>query len=265
MSENPALYTEYQREAEAIALRAGEYLRGVFGKVTAREKKPGDLVTDADLGSQDLIAEGLGRAFPDHAILGEERGLIAEAGNPFRWIVDPIDGTMNFAHGFPLWCVSIGLEHEGELVAGVILDPLQRRLWSASKNAGTFVDGERVHVSTATTLSSSLITTGIPADFGTGSDGERQVGLFRRFSTGTHSVRRTGSSALNLAFVAMGACEVFYSTHVNAWDVAAGVVLVREAGGIVTGLHGEPYLVDAPSILASNSLVHTEALARARD
>ncbi len=259
-----AAYVECQREAESIALRAGEYLRGVFGKVSSREKKPGDLVTDADLGSQELIVEGLNRAFLDHAILGEENGLIGDPGKPYRWIVDPIDGTMNFAHGFPLWCVSIGLEHEGELVVGVILDPIQRRLWSASKNAGTTVDGTRVRVSGAKLLSESLIATGIPADFGTGSDAARQIGLFSRFSSRTHSVRRTGSSALNLAFVSMGACEVFYSTYVNAWDVAAGVVLVREAGGIVTGLDGGPYNVDHPEILASNGLVHAEAVERAR-
>ena len=259
-----ASYVEYQREAETISLRAGEYLRGVFGKVTAREKQPGDLVTDADIGSQELIVEGLMKAFPDHAILGEENGLVADPNQPFRWIVDPIDGTMNFAHGFPLWCVSIGLEHQGELVVGVILDPIQRRLWSASLNAGTTVDGTRVHVSQAKSLATSLITTGIPANFGTGADAARQIGLFSRFSSGTHSVRRTGSSALNLAFVSMGVCEVFYSTHVNAWDVAAGVVLVREAGGTVTGLDGGPYHVDQPAILASNGLVHTEAVARAR-
>jgi myo-inositol-1(or 4)-monophosphatase len=172
-------------------------------------------------------------------------------------VVDPLDGTINFAHGFPLWCVSIGLEHAGELVVGVVHVPPLGTTYRAAKGLGATLDGRPLHVSGAGSLSESLIATGLPTDFA--SDADRQMALMRRFSTGTHSLRRTGTTAWNLAQVAAGGCEVCYATHVYPWDVAAGIVLIREAGGLVTALDGSPYVLEGPTILATNSRVHAEA------
>jgi myo-inositol-1(or 4)-monophosphatase len=196
--------------------------------------------------------------FPDHTILGEEVGLTVDPENPWRWVVDPIDGTINFAHNFPFWCVSIGLEHAGTPVVGIIQDPVSGRVFRGGIGLEARVDGRPLRVSKAARLSESLISVGLPTNFE--KDAGRQIGLFGAFSKGTHSVRRTGSSALNLAFVASGAFDVFYATSVHPWDVAAGVVLVEAAGGKVTHLDGAPYRLDAPGILATNGLVHEEAL-----
>jgi myo-inositol-1(or 4)-monophosphatase len=238
-------------------------LLDAYGRVSAREKGPSDLVTDADLASQRAIAALLAEAFPDHTLLAEEEGVVPDPANPWRWIVDPLDGTVNFAHGVPLWVVSIGLEHRGELVVGVIYHPLNDTLFSASKGAGATLNGQPMHVSSAARLSESLLVTGMPTLFGP--DAERQLALFGRFSTGTHSVRRTGTSAWNLAMTAAGGFEVCYATSMNPWDAAAGVVLVREAGGTVTGLYGEPYDLYGEGILASNGRVHQEATLAVRE
>jgi myo-inositol-1(or 4)-monophosphatase len=251
-------YREYQEEAERVAREAGALLRESYGRVEAREKGPSDLVTDADLASQRLIAERLARAFPEHTLLAEEEGVGPDPTRPWRWVVDPLDGTINFAHGFPFWCVSIALEHAGKLVVGVVHDPLSGTTYSASQGAGATRDGQPIRVSSVDRLSASLISTALPTDFS--AEVELQMAYFRRFSTGTHSVRRTGSSALNLALVAAGAFEVCYATFMNPWDAAAGVVLVQEAAGAVSDLTGAPYDLYQPPILATNGRVHAEAL-----
>ena len=251
-------YRPYQRIAEQVALEAGALLKDAYGRVAAREKRPGDLVTDADLASQRLIAARLLDAFPDHTLLAEEEGVGPDPSRPFRWVVDPLDCTINFAHGFPFWCVSIALEHEGRLVAGVVHNPLSGETFSASERQGATRNGQALRVSGANTLGACLISTAIPTDFPESAD--VQMAYFRRFSTGTHSVRRTGSSALNLALLAAGGFDICYATFMNPWDAAAGVVLVREAGGTVTGLSGQPYDLYGDEILATNSLVHPEAL-----
>jgi myo-inositol-1(or 4)-monophosphatase len=249
---------EYQDVAERTALMAGRLLNGAYGQVVAREKGPGDLVTDADLESQKLIAEELQRAFPEHALLAEEEGARADPGRAWRWIVDPLDGTINFAHGFGFWSVSIALEHAGDLVVGVVHNPLSGDVYSAAKGRGATLNGKPMHVSGCETLGASLIATALPTDVRESVD--LQMAYLREFSIGTHSVRRTGSSALNLAIVAAGGFEVCYATHMNPWDAAAGVVLVREAGGVVSDLSGGPYDLYRPDILATNGRVHEEAL-----
>lgn len=251
-------YREHQAVAERVAIAAGEFLLNAHGRVEAREKRPGDLVTDADTGSQRLIAERILDIFPDHTILAEEDGLVADPSKSWRWVVDPLDGTINFAHGFPFWAVSIALEHEGRLVVGVVHDPMAGATYSAAMGRGALHNGKASRVSAAARLRDSLIATALPVDFQ--SDVDRQMNLFRRFSTGTHSVRRTGSSALNLALVATGGLDVCYATFMNAWDAAAGVVLVREAGGLVTNLVGDAYDVYGEAILATNGRVHEESL-----
>jgi myo-inositol-1(or 4)-monophosphatase len=248
--------------AERMAIAAGGVLADAFGHVSAREKGPSDLVTDADTASQHLIASMIAAEFPDHTLHAEEENVRPDPSKPWKWIVDPLDGTVNFAHGFPFWCVSIGLEYEGTLVVGVIYDPLMKVTYSARLGGGTKRNGVPVHVSSVKTLSSSLISAGLPTHFI--KDADRQLAYFRAFSTETHSVRRTGSTALNLAIVACGGFDVYYTTSVHPWDVAAGILLVTEAGGSVCSLDGSPYRLDQPSLLASNGLVHDEAIARAR-
>jgi myo-inositol-1(or 4)-monophosphatase len=241
-----------------VAAEAGRLLRDAYGRVEAREKGPGDLVTDADLASQRLIAGRLARTFPGHTLLAEEEGQGADPDREWRWIVDPLDGTINFAHGFPFWSVSIALEHAGELVVGVVHNPLSGETYSAAQGRGARRDGQPIRVSRTDRISASLISTALPVDMQTGAD--LQMAYLRKFSIGTHSVRRTGSSALNLALVAAGGFDVCYATSMNPWDAAAGVVLVREAGGVVTSLSGGPHDLYRQEILATNGRVQAEAL-----
>ena len=230
----------------------------LYGKVAAREKQPGDLVTEADSASQRRIAEILAGAFPDSTLLAEEDGASPDPANPWRWIVDPLDGTINFAHGFPFWCVSIALEHRGELVVGVIHNPITGQTFGATKGQGADLDGEPIRVSKAERLREALISTGMPTPFEP--DADRTLALMKRMSSGTHSVRRTGATALNLAYVAAGGFDVFYATKIHPWDVAAGVVLVREAGGSVTALSGGPYDMYSLELLATNGTIHDETV-----
>jgi myo-inositol-1(or 4)-monophosphatase len=256
----------FERElafAERTACEAGELLCNAYGRVSSREKGPGDLVTDADMASQQLIAGRIAEEFPEHTLQAEEEGVVADPARPWKWIVDPLDGTINFAHGFPFWSVSIALEHAGRLVVGVVHDPLARVTFAAARGGGANRNGETIRVSRADRLATSLISAGLPTRFDR--DAERQLALFRTFSTGTHSVRRTGSSALNLAYVAAGSFDLYYTTSVQPWDVAAGVLLVEEAGGIVSSIDGSPYRLDQPTLLASTPLIHSEAVHRARD
>jgi myo-inositol-1(or 4)-monophosphatase len=253
-------YHEYQVVAERLAVAAGRLLRGAYGRVAAREKGPGDLVTDADLASQRLIAEELHRAFPEHTLLAEEEGATADPERAWRWIVDPLDGTINFAHGFPFWCVSIALEHLGRLVVGVVYNPLTHETYSASLGRGATLDGRAIHVSAVERLDASLVAAALPTNFP--ADAPRQLAYLQRLSTGTHSIRRTGSSALNLAILATGGCEICYATHMYPWDAAAGVVLVREAGGVVSNFAGDDYDLYQGETLATNGRLH-EATVRA--
>ncbi len=245
--------------AERASRRAGEILLTALGRVKVREKRPGDLVTEADRMSQRSIAEHLAIECPGHTLLAEEDDMVPDPANPWRWVVDPLDGTINYAHGFTPWCVSIALEHAGRLVVGVVHVPLTGEMYSASLGEGATLDGRPLHVSDVSTLRESLIATGLPTDFA--ADADRQLAYLARFSTGTHSLRRTGSTAWNLAQVARGTCEVCYATSIHPWDVAAGVVLIREAGGRVGDLSGGDLDLYRPGILATNGRVHEETLA----
>jgi myo-inositol-1(or 4)-monophosphatase len=260
------LSQSFERErafAERVAREAGALLVRAYGRVAAREKGPSDLVTEADTASQRLIASRIAETFPDHTLHAEEDGVVPDPSRPWKWVVDPLDGTINFAHGFPFWSVSIALEFEGRLVVGVVHDPLAGVLFAATAGQGACREGEPIGVSRTEALRSSLISAGLPTRFDV--DADRQLALFRAFSTGTHSVRRTGSTALNLAYLAAGGFDLYYTTSVHPWDVAAGVLLVEEAGGRVTALDGSPYRLDQPTLLASNRILHEEAMARVRN
>ncbi len=211
-----------------------------------------DIVTDADRASERCIVARLRGAFPNATILGEEGGLYGGTSSE-RWIVDPLDGTTNYAHGYPLFCVSIAYERDGELIAGVVYAPLMRECFAAERGAGARLDGAPITVSAIASLGDALTCTGfMPADF------DRNGPYFRAVSARAQAVRRDGSAALDLAYVALGRYDGFWEFDLQPWDVAAGTLLIREAGGTVTQVDGSAARVDAGSILASNGAIHEQ-------
>jgi myo-inositol-1(or 4)-monophosphatase len=208
-----------------------------------------DIVTDVDLQSEQQVCDILLAAFPTHTILGEEGGLRGGDDRRYRWVVDPLDGTTNYAHGFPFFCVSIGLEVDQQLVLGVVYAPSLDELYVAQAGRGATCNGATIHVSTTDTLSESLLATGFPYDrskFG------RALRSFEVLSMQTRAVRRAGSAVLDLCYVACGRLDAYWEHEVRPWDVAAGTVIVREAGGTVHGDDGGPFALEAGNILATN-------------
>src|SRR6201998_453108 len=213
-----------------------------------------DLVTQADRRSEEAIVGRLRRYFPKHAILAEEGGG-QEGDRRHRWVVDPLDGTTNFAHGYPCFAVSIGFEEEGELVAGVVYQPITKELFTASRGDGAYLNERQIRVSSIDHLSTSLLATGFPS---TKRARNPNIHYYWNFTLRSHGVRRDGSAALDLASVACGRFDGFWEFGLHAWDTAAGVLLVREAGGVVTNFSGQPYHVGDYETLASNGRIHTE-------
>lgn len=215
-------------------------------------KGASDLVTDADRRSEALIIERLRSHFPKHGIVAEEGGG-GRTDSDYCWYVDPLDGTTNFAHGFPVFCVTLGLAYRGETVAGVVFDPIHDELFTSESGAGAYLNNKRMHVSKAATLAECLVATGFPpfAD-----NHELNIKYYYRFTTLCHGVRRAGSAALDLCSVAAGRFEGFWELKLNPWDKAAGALLVAEAGGRVSNLKGGPFDLLADPIFASNGLVH---------
>jgi myo-inositol-1(or 4)-monophosphatase len=217
-----------------------------------REKGRFDLVTEADLGSQQAIRKYLKERFPDHAFVGEEDPSSQrkpETDAPPTWIVDPLDGTTNYVHDCPMYCVSIGLQVAGAMVVGVVFDPRHQEMFTAARGHGAFLNGRRVYVSKTKTLDEALLATGFPPDM---RGQERALAWWRHFSLNTRSLRRTGSTALNLAYVAAGRFDGYWAFDNNAWDVAGGIVLVREAGGLVTNADGSEFDAFTADCLAAN-------------
>ena len=243
------------------AREAGKILADKFGRALQVSNKGDiDLVTEADLAAEQLIVERIRSYHPRHAILTEESGNVLEAGGAdaaHKWIIDPLDGTTNYAHGYPVFCVSIALEHEGRIVLGVVYDPTRDELFAAERGEGATLNGRRIRVSETDELNRALVCTGFPYDVRERGD---FVQHFRRFIMRAQSVRRDGAAALDLAFVAAGRFEGFYEEGLRPWDVAAGVLLVEEAGGRVTHYDGSPFRIYATHIAASNGLVHDEML-----
>jgi myo-inositol-1(or 4)-monophosphatase len=212
-----------------------------------------DLVTEADRESEHAVIQTLSRAFPDHAILAEESGASARL-SEYRWIIDPLDGTTNFAHGFPMFCVSIAYEHRGRVQLAVVFDALRRELFVAVRGRGARLNARPIHVSATRSLDRSLLATGFPYD-----RRERRNFYFtfwEAFMMRTQGVRRTGSAALDLCYVACGRVDAFWEFGLRPWDVAAGALLVTEAGGRVTNLDGSALDLDARNLLASNGKLH---------
>lgn len=243
----------YLNTAVDIAREAGALLAQLFKR--PKEifyKRPSDLVTDADRRSEAMIVERLRSYFPKHGIVAEEGGG-GRTESDFCWYVDPLDGTTNFAHGFPMFCVTLGLAYRGETIAGVVYDPLHEELFTAERDAGAYLNNKRIHVSKATNLAESLVATGFPpfAD-----NHDLNIKYYYRFTQLCHGVRRAGSAALDLCSVAAGRFEGFWELKLNPWDKAAGALLVSEAGGRVSNLRGGPFDLLGEPIFASNGLVH---------
>ena len=217
-----------------------------------------DLVTEADRASEKLIVERLRSHFPAHAIVAEEGGG-HESTSEYRWYIDPLDGTTNFAHGFPMFCVSMGLERAGELIAGVVYDPIHGELFTAERGAGAFLNHHRIHVSPVARVCDSLASTGFPSRK---RHHDINIHFYYQLAMASHGVRRSGSAALDLAFVAAGRLDFFWEFGLKPWDMAAGALLVAEAGGRVSDMKGAPLSVAVSDhMLADNAGLHEEILA----
>ncbi len=243
-----------------VAREAGRILGEHYGRAKeVRYKGEVDLVTEIDVRSETLIVERIQQHFPDHNILSEESGQTRspQTGSPYRWIIDPLDGTTNFAHGYPFFCVSIGLERDGEMILGVVYAPTLDELFVAERGFGAFLNGRRLAVSSTDSLIRSLLVTGFNYDRATA---RANLARWEHFLMRSQAVRRDGSAALNLCFVAAGRFDGYWELGLKPWDCAAGALLVREAGGIVTDGEGSPHHFDAPALIASNPHLHPALL-----
>ena len=242
------------------ARAGGQLLLEKYGRITAVTKK-GDynLVTEADLASEALIIERIKSHYPRHTILAEESGdtVVVDGDTRWKWIIDPLDGTTNFAHGYPCFCVTLALENDGEIVIGVTFDPTRNELFAAERGQGASLNFKPIHVSTTAKMSESLLVTGFPYDFKDRNDFARHL---TAFLLGARGVRRDGSAAIDLAYVACGRFDGFWEEGLNPWDVAAGVLMINEAGGKVTNYDGSPLSIYKPPICASNGAIHSEML-----
>lgn len=243
------------------AHEAGRVLADRFGRVLQISNKGDiDLVTEADVAAERLIVERVQTHFPRHEILAEESGttMARDAVDAeWKWIIDPLDGTTNYAHGYPCFCVSIALERAGEIVVGVIYDPVRDETFAAERGAGATLNGRRIRVSEIDELNRAMLCTGFPYDVRERSEFARH---FHNFIMSAQAVRRDGSAALDLAYVACGRFDGFWEEGLRPWDVAAGVVIVEEAGGRVSHYDGQPFNVYQPPIVASNGLVHEDMM-----
>jgi myo-inositol-1(or 4)-monophosphatase len=254
------LLPAYLASAQQAALRAAAVLEKWKDRFQVREKGRFDLVTDADLEAQQIIRAFLLEQHPGHAFLGEEDKESQRRPGPDApptWIVDPIDGTTNYVHDCPLYCISIGLQVAGELVVGVIYEPTRREMFAASQGRGAYLNNRRLKTSSTDRLEQALLSTGFPPDL---RGMELTLDWWRYFSLKAQSLRRTGSTAINLAYIAAGRFDGYWAFDNHVWDVAGGVVLVREAGGVVTNTDGSPYDPYTADALASNGPLHPHLL-----
>jgi myo-inositol-1(or 4)-monophosphatase len=260
-------------KASEIAREAGARLREFLAQGVATEYKGDvDLVTVADRTVEKLIRTRIAEVWPEHGIYGEE-GTREGMEREFRWYVDPLDGTTNFAHGVPHFCVSMGLEKsapsersatgkDGSLVAGVIYDPMRDELYSAELGRGAFLNGKPMRVSPIADLAESLVATGFPSRKRHDSP---NIHFYHEFTLRSHGVRRAGSAALDLAYVASGRYQAFWEFNLNPWDTAAGILLIEEAGGKVSDFSGGSFRLDSREVLASNGLIHDELVGLFKD
>jgi myo-inositol-1(or 4)-monophosphatase len=249
--------SSYTLEVEPIARQAGALLMTYFRRRIGYEYKGDvDLVTEADRASEKLITEKLRERWPEFGVLGEE-GTRSDLEAEYRWLVDPLDGTTNFAHGYPVFCVSIALVRGNEALAGFLYDPTRDEFFSAERGRGTKLNGEAVRVSRTKALSESLLGTGFPSHK---RHKNPNIHFYHQLTLRSHGLRRAGSAALDLANVAVGRYDGFWEFNLNPWDTAAGILLVQEAGGMVTRFDGSPFRLSSEEVLASNGLIHEELM-----
>jgi myo-inositol-1(or 4)-monophosphatase len=239
-----------------VARDAGGVLVQRLGSAKITNKGDIDLVTEADLASEDLIIERIRSYYPQHAILAEESGetmLVGGKRSEWKWIIDPLDGTTNYAHGYPCFCVSVALEHNGTLEIGVIYDPVRDEMFAAERGNGATLNGRRIRVSEVEELKDAMLCTGFPYNVRERPDFTRD---FANFTMAAQAVRRDGSAAIDLAYVACGRFDGFWEDGLSPWDIAAGMVLIEEARGKVTNFDNEPLSIYTKKVLATNGLVH---------
>ena len=241
-----------------LARKSGALLKEKFNqKHEINYKGDINLVTDADKMSEDLIIAAINREFPDHGILSEESPMITGAGK-LRWIIDPLDGTTNYAHGYPVFCVSIALENEGEIILGVVYDPMREEMFVAVRGKGAYLNDKRLAVSRADNISKSLLATGFPYDIRESK--ENNLDYFNAMAISVQAIRRAGAAALDLAYLAAGRFDGFWELKLKPWDTAAGCLLVTEAGGVISDIAGQKWHLQSPSLLASNALIHEQMI-----
>ena len=246
---------EFVPRMAEIAREAGVLLMEFFRRrVKIEYKGDADLVTEADRSSEKLILQRIRAYWPDHEVIGEE-GARIETGGDYRWYVDPLDGTTNFAHGFPVFCVSLGLTFRGKRNAAVLYDPTRDELFAAEFGKGAYLNGQKIEVSKTAKLGQSLVSTGFPSHK---RHKNPNIYFYHQLTLRTHGVRRAGSAALDLASVACGRFDGFWEFNLNAWDTTAGILIVEEAGGKVTGFQGQPLEITDRDVMASNGLIHAD-------
>jgi myo-inositol-1(or 4)-monophosphatase len=255
---------EFLNAAVTAARRAGALILRNMGKLASDDvsrKKASDFVTRVDKESEQVIINTIAERFPGHFFLAEESIKEAET-EQCRWIIDPLDGTTNYIHGYPMFSVSIALQFEGDIVLGVVLDPLRDELFTAQKGSGAFLNANAIKVSAVEFIEDSLITTGFP--FRHKEKLDMYLQAFRRIFLRTSAIRRAGSAALDLAHLAVGRCDGFFELGLSPWDVAAGSILIKEAGGIITDFGGGTDYLSTGNIIAGNPDMHRELLAETR-
>lgn len=250
---------DFRNVAIEAALKAGKVLLKNFGRANKVSYKGEiNLVTEIDHLSEKIIVDHLHKNFEEHAIITEEIYSLKKD-SEYQWLVDPLDGTTNYAHGFPVFCVSIGLSWEKRIILGVVYQPVLKEIFVAQKGKGSFLNGRKIRVSRTTKLTRSLLATGFPYDIRTSPN--NNLNHFCNFALSAQAVRRAGAAALDLAYTAAGRFDGFWEFGLNPWDVAAGILLVEEAGGKVTDFKGKPYDIRRGEILTSNGRIHTQMLA----
>lgn len=251
---------EYLTVAISLARRAGAVVREKLDHVLDVQQKGTriDLVTESDVASEKIISEGLLAVFPEHGILGEEGGVMGNAGSTHQWIVDPLDGTTNYAHGLRQFCVCIGLEVDKQPALGVVYDPMAEEIFTAYAGGGAFLNGRPIRVSKTDTLADAMLATGFAYDVHTNPN--NNLDRFCAFIKRTRAVRRFGSAGLDLCYTACGRFDGFWETFLAPWDLCAGVVILREAGATITDFDGQPHSLYGGTTVASNGRIHQQII-----